>query len=69
MENLCAGRKIITNNREILKAPFYSPDRIHLFEDFDFSGVRHFLEVPLERPKEDFAVYHVQSFASRLLGL
>lgn len=69
MENLCAGKKIITNNPHIRNAEFYSPDRILVYDGMDFSGVSSFLNTPLERPLEDFPVYHVQNFAKRLLGV
>ena len=42
MENLCAGRKIITNNKRALSEPFYSPNRIHVFDDLNFDGIKSF---------------------------
>ena len=67
VENLCAGKKIITNNDRIADEPFYSPDRIHIFEGMNFSGVREFLARPLDNPDEDFADFHLQIFVQRLL--
>jgi len=69
MENLCAGKKIITNNPNVRLAEFYSEDRFLVFEGMDFSGVMPFLRRPLQDPENDFELYHVQSFAARLLGL
>ena len=69
MENLCTGKKIVTNNVWVKKEPFYSPDRIHVFEGVDFSGVTEFLKWPLAEPDAEFAKYHIQSFVSQLLGL
>ncbi|WP_156397751.1 hypothetical protein [Sphingomonas sp. Root1294] len=69
MENLCAGKKIVTNNSWVREEPFYSPDRIHVFEDLDFSGVSEFLEVPLLDPDARFPEYHIQTFVRRLLGI
>lgn len=69
MENLCAGKKIITNNPHAREAEFYSPDRFFVFEGMDFSGVVDFLKEPLRNPFEDFPAYHVQNFARRLLGV
>lgn len=66
-ENLCAGKKIVTSNTRIRHESFYSPDRIHVFEDLDFAGVKQFLEVPLAEPEADFPDFHVQSFAHRLI--
>jgi hypothetical protein len=67
MENLCAGRKIITGNREIVNASFYSPDRILVFDGVDFSAVRRFLDTPLRDPNARFAQYHVASFVRLLV--
>lgn len=69
MENLCAGRKIVTNNRWVLREPFYSPDRIYVFDGVDFSGISSFLEQPIADPDATFPDYHIQSFTRRLLGL
>ena len=69
MENLCAGKKVITNNLNVRDAEFYSQDRFLIFDGLDFSGVVDFLKRPLERPGEDFSVYHVQNFAKRLLSV
>jgi len=67
MENLCAGKKIITNNPNVKNAEFYSDDRFLIFDDLDFSSVSDFLKRPLDRPDEEFSSYHVQNFARRLL--
>ena len=69
MENLCTGKKIITNNNWVRREPFYSPDRIHVFDGMDFSGVEAFLRVPLADPAAEFRQYHIQNFTRRLLGL
>lgn len=67
MENLCAGKKIITNNMNIMNAPFYSLDRILVFEGTDFSAVPDFLETPLRNPEKRFLEYGVQEFAATLI--
>jgi hypothetical protein len=69
MENLCAGMKIITNNISVQHERFYSPDRIHVFEGSNFSGVAEFLRLPLVDPAATFEEYHIQKFVLRLLGL
>jgi hypothetical protein len=69
MENLCTGKKIVTNNAWVKKEPFYSTDRIHVFEGMDFSGVADFLKGPLAEPDSEFTEYYIQSFVSQLLGL
>lgn len=67
IENLCAGKKIITNNRRIRHEPFYSPDRIHVFDSLDFSGVADFMATSLVDPDQNFADFHLQNFLVRLL--
>lgn len=69
MESLCAGKKIITNNHWVKQEPFYSPDRIHVFEGTDFSGVPAFLATPIADPVARFETYFIQSFVRKLLGL
>lgn len=66
-ENLCAGKKIITNNARIEREAFYSPDRIHVFRDGDgFEGVAGFLDTPLAEPDNAFPEYRIQAFARHL---
>lgn len=67
IENLCAGKKIITTNPRVLDEPFYSPDRFHVFSDEDFEGVADFVRTPLADPAADFPEYHIQSFVQHLL--
>ena len=69
MESLCTGKKIVTNNTWVKVEPFYSPDRIHVFNGMDFGGVAEFLKRPLAEPEAEFAEYHIQSFVRQLLGL
>jgi len=69
IENLCAGKKIITNNKRVVTDWFYSPDRFHCFEGFDFQGIKAFLEAPIAEPDRRFEAFHVQAFARNLLGL
>lgn len=68
MENLCAGKKIITGNPGIKNEPFYSDDRILVFDGLDFSGVKAFLDQPLNAPDADFPEFHLSSFVARLVG-
>lgn len=65
-ENLCAGKKIVTNNRRIMTETFYSPDRILVVEGDDYSTVPGFLRTPLVQPDQSFAEYHIQAFARHL---
>lgn len=66
-ENLCTGKKIITNNQWIRKEPFFGDDRIFCFEDLDFSGVEAFLDRPIEDPEATFPEYHIDSFVRTLV--
>jgi hypothetical protein len=68
MENLCAGKKIITNNPRIKTEPFYSPDRILVFDGLDFSGVKAFLDTPLNAPDATFPEFHLDNFVRRLVN-
>ncbi len=68
IENLCAGKKIITNNPAIRKEPFFSDDRIHVFDGLDFSGVKEFLARPLHNPDATFPEFHLSSFVRQLAG-
>jgi len=47
IENMCAGRKIVTENARIKGEDFYREDRFLVIEDFDFSGLRAFLDLPV----------------------
>lgn len=66
-ENLCAGKKIITNNPRILHEPFYSADRIHVFSGLDFDGVKAFVDRPLDDPDAQFSNYRIQTFVRHLV--
>lgn len=57
MESLCAGKKILTNNKSVKQELFYSPDRIHVFDGMNFDGIEEFLEKPLAEPNADFCVF------------
>lgn len=65
-ENLCARKKIITNNRRIVHEEFYSDDRIFLIDEGNFSGVERFLDAPLQNPDKSFPEYHIQAFVKHL---
>lgn len=47
IENFCSDKKIITNNPLLKEESFYSNDRFFIFNDFDFSGVKDFINSPL----------------------
>jgi hypothetical protein len=68
MENLCAGKKIITNNARVLNEPFYTPDRILVIKDMDLLNIKSFLNTPLVEPDKKFTEYHLDSFLTNLLN-
>ena len=69
IEALVSGKKIITNNAGVRDEPWYSPDRIHVFNGLDFGDLRGFLALPLADPDQRFAPLHIQRFTATLLGL
>ena len=68
MENLCAGRRVITNNAYIKEAEFYDADRFFLYKGFDFSGVAEFVRGSSGLEDADLSSYSVQNFAAKLIG-
>lgn len=66
-ENLCAGKKIITNNPRIRTESFFSPDRIHVFDGVDFTGVKAFVDQPLADPDARFPEFHIQAFVRHIV--
>ena len=44
IENMCAGKKIVTSNATVRGEKFYSEDQFLVVEDLDFSGVKAFLK-------------------------
>lgn len=67
VENLCAGKKIITSNPRVRDEPFYTEDRFLVFEGLDFSAVRDFVARDLDEPDRRFEQFHVQTFVRTLL--
>ncbi len=67
IENMCAGRKIITENPRIVNEPFYREDRFLLVDGYNFAAVPEFLARPI-RSTLDLSHYGVDSWASRLIG-
>lgn len=67
-ENLCGGKKIITNNRSVRDEAFFSDDQFLVYEALDFTGVAEFLDRPLADIQAEFPQYRIQAFARALLG-
>lgn len=68
IENLCAGKKIITNNPTVTRESFFTSDRIHVFKELDFEGVLEFMDEPLRDPAATFPEFHLDNFLRRLVG-
>lgn len=66
-ENLAAGMKLVATNPGIAKEPFYSPERIMLLPDLDFSGVDSFVRMPIENPRT-FEEYSLSNWIRNLLA-
>lgn len=66
IENMCAGRKIITENPRILDEDFYHEDRFLLVDGSDFSAVPAFLDRPITS-QPDLNPYHIDSWARALV--
>jgi hypothetical protein len=69
IENLVCGKKIITNNCVVVREPFFSKDRFHVYDGLDFSGVSNFIDSPIIDANERFNDYGIQVFTRRLLLL
>lgn len=66
IENMCAGRKIITDNKRILDEPFYREDRFCVVDGYDFSAVPNFLASPITS-ELDVEAFRVDNWAGMLL--
>lgn len=66
IENMCAGRKIITENPRILDEPFYREDRFLLVDGHDFSAVPEFLATPITSSL-DVTAFSVDNWARSLI--
>ncbi len=67
IENMCAGRKIITENARIRDEPFYREDRFLVVDGHDFSAVPAFLTRPITS-KLDISLYGIDRWAERLIA-
>jgi hypothetical protein len=67
IENMCAGRKIVTENPRIVDEPFYREDRFLLVDGRDFSALPDFLARPV-RSDLDVKAFHIDSWARALIG-
>jgi hypothetical protein len=68
VENLCAGKKIVTNNPYIKNDYFFSDDRILVFKDMDFSKVKAFMDKKLVEPDKKFPEFHLNNFLKQIVN-
>ena len=66
VENMCAGRKIVTTNPQVEREAFYTPDRFHVVKNGDFTGIREFLDRPLTSDTS-FADFALDNWTDQLL--
>lgn len=66
IENMCAGRKIITENPRIVQEPFYRPDRFLLVDGHNFDAVPEFLGTPITSDFDGEA-FHIDNWARQLI--
>lgn len=67
MENLCIGKRIITNNTSVLNETFYSEERFFLFKDLQFDGIDVFMNCDFNAKDEEFEEFHLESFINSIL--
>lgn len=67
IENLCSGRKIITDNSHIAEEPFYSKDRVFIYEGVNFEGVRSFIEAE-SNFTDNCPDLHIHAFVQNVLS-
>jgi hypothetical protein len=67
IENLCAGKKIITDNRRVTSEKFYSKDRILVVEGTDYSDIGAFLDLPISSTI-DLQEFSIDTWARKILA-
>lgn len=65
-EALFYNKKLITNNKHLLKADFYNKNNIYLIQDFQLEGIEEFMELPyIDIPEEVKKKYTFESWISQ----
>ena len=68
VENMCAGKKIVTSNQRVLDEPFFSEDRFMLLgPELDLTGLKTFIERPFVS-NPDLSAFSLASWTRRLLA-
>ena len=68
IENLCAGKKIITNSKNSINEDYYSDNRILYIEKIDSKKILDFIRTPLQNEDKDFSEFYVQNFLQKLFN-
>jgi hypothetical protein len=66
IENMCAGKKIVTENARVLEEDFYRPDRFLITDGSDFSRLKEFLRSPI-RSELDTERFSIENWARTVL--
>lgn len=69
IENICSGKKIITNNFRLSDEEYFIPNQVFCYKNFDFTGVADFLDIPVVDIEDRYEKLKIQSFVATLLGL
>lgn len=67
IENICSGRKIITDNTHLKSESFYSEDRFFIYEEENFDGIKEFMNVNIVEENRDFSDLYIESFVKKML--
>lgn len=63
-------KKLITNNELVKKYDFYNPNNIFVFNNYNFDGLKEFLESPYEDlPKDIYEKYSFTSWVKHILEI
>lgn len=68
IENLCAGKKIITNSKNSINEDYYSDDRILYIEKIDSKKILDFINIPLKEKNKTFSEFYIQNFLNKLVN-
>ena len=68
IENLCAGKKIITNSKNSINEDYYSDDRILYVEKIESKIILDFIRTPIQNENKDFSEFYVQNFLQKLFN-
>ncbi len=68
IENLCAGKKLITNNTLIKKEAFYNEEHIFLYQNMNFNSIAEFIGSANSNKCLDVSEFYIQKFVFNLIN-